>query len=87
ISVGSYQFSPNLLIKGEELHIEASGTINEAIYAGAYVNLKVKYGIFTVANKTIDLCEKITLIKKECPLKKGSFHISEVVDVPTSMRK
>jgi hypothetical protein len=85
--VESYKFDPNLLVKGENLSIEVNGTLSKVIDVGAYVNLKVKYGILTVARKTIDLCEKISALNRVCPLKKGHFHISEVVKVPTSMRK
>jgi hypothetical protein len=86
-SINSYHFNPSSLVKGEDFQIDVTGSLSEPIDVGAYVNLKLKYGSFTVLKATLDLCDKITAIDKQCPLKEGPFQVNEVVQIPTTMRK
>ncbi|RDW92105.1 putative phosphatidylglycerol transfer protein [Coleophoma crateriformis] len=74
--------SPNPPVPGSTLQIEATGTFDQEILEGAYVNLQVKYGLIRLINQSADLCEQIKNVDLECPLKKGLTKIVKEVEIP-----
>ncbi|KAH8590429.1 putative Phosphatidylglycerol/phosphatidylinositol transfer protein [Bisporella sp. PMI_857] len=74
--------TPNPPVKGTTLTIEAAGTLKEEIDAGAYVVLQVKYGLIRLVNTEADLCEQVSNVDLECPIKKGETVIRKDVELP-----
>jgi hypothetical protein len=68
--------------RGTTLTIEAAGTLKEEIDAGAYVVLQVKYGLIRLVNTEADLCEQVSNVDLECPIKKGETVIRKDVELP-----
>lgn len=67
---------------GEDLIIQASGTLAEAVEEGAYVALQVKYGLIRLISTKADLCEQVANVDMECPIKKGDITITKTVELP-----
>ena len=42
----------------------------------------MKYGLITLIHKTADLCDQITHVDLECPLKKGTMSMTHEVNIP-----
>ena len=38
--------------------------------------MSLKYGNIPIVDETLDLCDLVTQINKQCPLKKGAFPIN-----------
>jgi len=73
---------PETPVAGATLAIEAVGTFLEDVEEGAYVDLQVKYGLIRLVNTRASLCEQITNVDLECPIKKGKTTITKDVKIP-----
>ncbi|KIN08261.1 hypothetical protein OIDMADRAFT_16571 [Oidiodendron maius Zn] len=73
---------PNPPAKGQNLTIEAVGTFLEDVDNGAYVILQVKYGLIKLVNTETSLCEQVSNVNLECPIKKGKKTITKEVALP-----
>lgn len=49
---------------------------------GAYVVIQVKYGLIRLINQKTDLCEQVSNVDLECPIKKGKIVITKDVTLP-----
>lgn len=67
---------------GQSLTIEASGTLHKAVEKGAMVEVTVKYGLITLIKETLDLCDHVSEVDLECPIKKDKLVLTKVVDIP-----
>lgn len=65
--------------------IEASGELLEDIEKDAYVILQVKYGLIRLVNTQADLCEQVSNVDLECPIKKGKTTITKDVELPNEI--
>jgi hypothetical protein len=70
------------LCRGSNLTIEAVGTFLEDVAEGAYVVLQVKYGLIKLVNTETDLCEQVSNVDLDCPIKKGKRTITKEVTLP-----
>lgn len=57
-------------------------TFLEDVAEGAYVVLQVKYGLIKLVNTEADLCEQVSNVDLECPIKKGKQVITKEVALP-----
>ena len=73
---------PNPPAAGKTLTVTARGTLSEAVEEGAKVHLQVKYGLITIIKQTADLCDTVTKVDLECPLKKGETTLTKDIDLP-----
>lgn len=76
---------PNPPARGENLTFTATGFISEDIEEGAYVEVDVRYGFIKLIHQTFDLCEEITKVDLECPIKKGPQVIQKEVEIPNEV--
>lgn len=76
---------PNPPLKGQNLTFTATGTISGDIKKGAYVDVDVRYGFIKLIHQTYDLCEEITKVDLECPIKKGLQKIQKTVEIPNEV--
>lgn len=74
--------TPNPPEKGQNLTFTAVGVLAEDIEDGAYVEVDVRYGFIRLIHQTFDLCEEITKVDLECPIKKGKQIITKEVEIP-----
>jgi len=74
--------TPNPPAAGQTLTIEAVGTLLEDIEDGAYIVLQVKYGLIRLVNTQANLCEQVSNVDMECPIKKGKTTITKEVELP-----
>lgn len=70
------------LFSGQTLTIIASGTLDQTVKRGAKVLLMVKYGLITILNGEVDLCDQLKEVDLSCPLKKGDVSLTKSVDLP-----
>lgn len=77
--------SPKVPKKGEKFLIKASGKLREETKEGAFVRVKVAYGLITLINIQADLCEQISNVDLSCPLEKGTFKIEKEVKLPSEI--
>ena len=54
----------------------------EDIEKKAYVILQVKYGLIRLVNTQADLCDQVSNVDLECPIKKGKTTITKDVELP-----
>lgn len=73
------------IISGKQLVIKAKGEVKQTITKGAYVQITVKYGLIRLISMKADLCDQITNVDLECPLKAGIMEISKSVDLPAQI--
>jgi len=64
------------------LTIKASGELLEQVEKGAYIILQVKYGLIRLVNTQADLCDQVSNVDLECPIKKGKTTITKDVELP-----
>lgn len=74
--------APNPPLAGQILTIEAVGDLLEDVQEGAYVVLQVKYGLIRLVNTQADLCEQVSNVDLECPIKKGPIKLTKEVELP-----
>lgn len=85
LTIESVDLSPNPPLAGEELVIKATGKTSQDIEEGAYVLLQVKYGLIRLISTSADLCEQITNVDLECPIKEGDLAITKAVSLPAEI--
>jgi len=54
----------------------------EDVEDGAFVILQVKYGLIRLVNTQASLCEQVSNVDLECPIKKGKTTITKDVELP-----
>lgn len=47
--------------------------------------MSVKYGLITIIRQEADLCDTVTKVDLECPLKKGDITLIKDVDLPAQI--
>jgi len=82
VTIERVDLTPNPPVAGNDLVIQATGTVNEKIEEGAYVKLLVKYGYVRLLSITADFCEQIKNVDLECPVEAGKLHITKTVELP-----
>ncbi|KAI9934762.1 hypothetical protein ASPWEDRAFT_53876 [Aspergillus wentii DTO 134E9] len=85
LEIKSVDLSPNPPAPGQTLTIKASGNLKERVEPGARVLVEVKYGLITLINQSIDLCEQLGNVDLECPLEKGEMTLTKQVDLPKAI--
>jgi hypothetical protein len=73
---------PNPPLKGADLTIHATGTLDTPITDGSYVIVEVKYGYIKLVHETFDLCEQVENIDLKCPVDKGDLDLTKTVTLP-----
>lgn len=72
-----------MVVAGEELTIEATGTLDKPIVDGATANVLVKLGAVRLLQKKFDLCDELDKNKEDveiqCPIKKGPQTVSATI--------
>ncbi|KAI5292847.1 Phosphatidylglycerol/phosphatidylinositol transfer protein [Ascosphaera acerosa] len=82
LEIEKVDLSPNPPKAGEKLTITATGITSKDIEAGAKVRLQVKYGLIRLISQEVDLCDEITKVDMQCPIKKGRMTLSKDVELP-----
>ena len=68
--------------KGAKLIIRVTGYVHETIVQGSTGHAKAKLGFIGLFDKTMDLCEQLKNVNKECPIPEGPFELIHQVDIP-----
>ncbi|ODV79890.1 uncharacterized protein CANTADRAFT_21167 [Suhomyces tanzawaensis NRRL Y-17324] len=76
---------PNPPNRGQNLTFTAVGVLSQDVEDGAYVEVDVRYGFIKLVHQTFDLCEEITKVDLECPIKKGPQTIKKTVEIPNEV--
>jgi len=68
---------------GENVTVEASGTVFIPILEGAFVDITVKLGVVKLLTKRVDICEQARNGGElDCPLPEGEYHVKETFEIP-----
>ncbi|KAH7098590.1 MD-2-related lipid-recognition domain-containing protein [Auriculariales sp. MPI-PUGE-AT-0066] len=68
---------------GENVTVEAVGTVLKPIKEGAFVIVTVKLGLIKVLNRKVDICEQVKESRDlECPLPEGEYTVKEEIHIP-----
>lgn len=55
---------------------------------GAYVKLQIKFNKYiTILKTTVDLCEQVKTVNKECPLEEGPIQVEKDFTLPKEIPK
>ncbi|ESX01809.1 hypothetical protein KL918_004780 [Ogataea parapolymorpha] len=76
---------PNPPERGTNLTIVARGDLSKQVDEGAYVEVDVTYGYIKLLHQTYDLCEELPNVDMECPLKKDSYDLTKIVEIPNEV--
>ncbi|RKP25667.1 MD-2-related lipid-recognition domain-containing protein, partial [Syncephalis pseudoplumigaleata] len=82
LQIQDVTLNPDPPQKGKTLNIKASGTFSEAVVAGSYAEVEVKYGIIRLIKKQFDLCKEITQANLTCPIGPGELTLERNIDLP-----
>ncbi|RMJ28029.1 phosphatidylglycerol phosphatidylinositol transfer protein, partial [Aspergillus sp. HF37] len=82
LSIDTVNLNPNPPEAGQTLTIKASGSLSQTIEDGAKILLMVKYGLITILNGELDLCDQLQEVDLSCPVQKGDLSLTKKVDLP-----
>ncbi|CAG8723763.1 21593_t:CDS:2 [Dentiscutata erythropus] len=82
LQLSRLDISPDPPQKGQELRISAEGYLSETVEKGGYINITVKFGLIKLLQQTLDLCEQVEKVDKQCPLEEGSQTLDHTVVLP-----
>ncbi|KAF9287905.1 Phosphatidylglycerol/phosphatidylinositol transfer protein [Mortierella alpina] len=82
LKIHNYTLTPNPPQKGQNLTIEAYGSLSEAVVEGAKIHLIVKLGVIKLLTKELDFCTESATINKNCPLEAGEQSLYHSVELP-----
>lgn len=85
LNLQSVIIEPNPPVKGANLTIVAKGYLAKDIVDGAYVEVDVRYGFIKLVHETFDICEEITKVDMECPVKAGQQIVMKEVEIPAEV--
>ncbi|KAH3669032.1 hypothetical protein WICMUC_005107 [Wickerhamomyces mucosus] len=85
LSIDSVIISPNPPQRGQNLTVSAIGHLTKDVEDGAYVDVDVRYGYIKLISQTYDLCEQVGEVDLECPLSKGEYKLSKIVEIPAEV--
>ncbi|RCI08537.1 hypothetical protein L249_8924 [Ophiocordyceps polyrhachis-furcata BCC 54312] len=86
VDIKSVELTPKFPeASGSNLTIEARGIVHKDILEGAYVRINVKWGLITLLNSKMDLCEQTSHIDLECPIKAGDMSLKKTVQLPSAI--
>lgn len=78
--IESIKITPDVVVAGEELTIEATGRLDKTVEDGASANVLVKLGAVKLLHKKFDLCGELDKNKDDveiqCPVEKGPLTVS-----------
>ncbi|KAI9017980.1 ML domain-containing protein [Phycomyces nitens] len=89
IDVKEISLTPAVLVPGETILIEATGTTKKKLVKGAYANVVIKVGNVQIMSQKFDLCDEMVKnkTKLQCPIKKGKVKFSHKIDLPKDIPK
>ncbi len=76
---------PNPPVRVANLTISAIGTLTKDIEDGSYVDVDVTYGYIKLLHQTYDICEELPQIDMECPVTKGYYQLTKIVEIPNEV--
>lgn len=85
VTITRVDLAPNPPKPGKVLNIKAVGAVKETIEEGAYVMLRVKYGLITLIKQTADLCEQVGNVDLKCPIEPGVLDLTKEVELPNEI--
>ncbi|RDA83451.1 hypothetical protein CP532_1822 [Ophiocordyceps camponoti-leonardi (nom. inval.)] len=77
VDIEGVELTPKFPEAGSDLTISANGTVHKDIVEGAYVHINVKWGLITLVNTDMDLCEQTSHIDLKCPIKAGEMKLKK----------
>ncbi|KAI9205499.1 ML domain-containing protein [Polychytrium aggregatum] len=81
-AIESMEISPDPPKRGRPLDVKVRGYLNDQVDVGAYLQVRVKLGLFKLVDTRMDLCEEVKQINMECPLEPGYYDIHHTADIP-----
>uniref|UniRef100_A0A060SXH7 Phosphatidylglycerol/phosphatidylinositol transfer protein n=1 Tax=Blastobotrys adeninivorans TaxID=409370 RepID=A0A060SXH7_BLAAD len=85
LDIDYIDLDPNPPTRGANLTIAASGYLKEDVEEGSYVEVEVRYGYIRLLSQVFDLCEQISNVDLQCPMKKGHQKITKTVQLPNEI--
>ena len=80
-TINTLTFTPNPLVKGQNLTVTMNVTLKENI-TGGKINMFLKLGFVTIFNSTYQLCDVLKM-EKTCPMKAGDYEFLLIEEIPS----
>jgi len=77
--------NPAQPLRGQSIHVEASGTLSEPVVNGTTVDVLVKMGVVQILKKTFDVCEEIQKVDRSCPVPEGEVKFERDIEIPNEV--
>lgn len=81
LHIKEIKITPDVVVAGGELTIEAKGYLYEPVLAGATADIIVKLGVVRLLHKKFDLCDELEKNKDnveiQCPIEEGYITVKE----------
>ncbi|KAF5311941.1 hypothetical protein D9619_003243 [Psilocybe cf. subviscida] len=89
IQIESIKVSPDPPQPGQDLTVKVTGTAQEVIEEGAYVDVTVKLGLIKILSKRFDVCEEARGANAtvQCPVQKDTYTVEQTVALPKEIPK
>ncbi|KAJ4413585.1 Phosphatidylglycerol/phosphatidylinositol transfer protein [Gnomoniopsis sp. IMI 355080] len=87
VSIDNLDLSPNPPARGQNLTVDAAGTIKSEVNAGTKVSVRVKLGPTTVYRKKFDLCKEFEKVGGSCPISSGTPRVVKTFKIPKQVPK
>lgn len=85
VTITRVDLTPSTPQRGQNLTVDAEGTVKEKIEEGAYVLLDVKWGMIKLIHQKVDFCEQLKEVNETCPLEKGVMKVYKEVAIPSQV--
>ncbi|KAF9069123.1 ML domain-containing protein [Rhodocollybia butyracea] len=84
VTIQNIEISPDPPSPGAPLSVTVTGTANELIEEGAFVDVTVKLGLIKLLQKSFNVCEEArgANASVQCPVEKGQYVVTQTVDLP-----
>jgi len=82
VEIKRVDLTPSVPQRGQNLTVDAEGTVKQRIEEGAYVLLDVKWGMIKLIHQKVDFCEQLKEVNETCPLEKGVMKVYKEVAIP-----
>ncbi|KAI8975498.1 ML domain-containing protein [Mycotypha africana] len=86
LHIRDIKISPEIVVPGGELTIEATGTLKEDVGPGAEAIVDVKLGRIKLLHRKFDICDELKKnedkVELQCPIQEGDLTVTQKITLP-----
>ncbi|KAI8087726.1 ML domain-containing protein [Gilbertella persicaria] len=91
LKIRSVKITPEIVVPGGEVIIQATGTVYEPVLPGSEADVVVKFGVVKLLHKKFDICNELEKkkddVELQCPIDQGDLTVTQKVTLPKEIPK